>query len=100
MSNVSFTIRRPTPVSRASSTTPAPAVDAAAFKTPAVPSPLARSAASTPPTTANNDGDDDDSSGAESPAADELVTGFDRFGVQRCVAPLRPTAVVSTHSSP
>ena len=94
MSNVSFTIRRPTPVDRALSSTPA--ADAGAFKTPAVPSPLARSAANTPP--ANDD--DDDSSGAESPAADELVTGFDRFGVQRCVPPLLAHTVVSTHSSP
>ncbi|KJA29062.1 hypothetical protein HYPSUDRAFT_61894 [Hypholoma sublateritium FD-334 SS-4] len=86
MSNVSFTIRRPTPVSRAASATPA--ADAAAFKTPAIPSPLARS---TPPTTAAND-DDDDSSGAESPAADELVTGFDRFGVQRSAGPKRPAS--------
>lgn len=97
--NVSFTIRRPTPVSREESATPN-------FRVPPVPSrlasqvtldsPLSRSPSASPARPAP----DPDSSDAESTEADELVTGFDKFGVQRCVAPPLPPTVVSTHSSP
>lgn len=114
---VSFTIRRPTPVSRAASpgndsdTTPS-------FKLPSLPrhlsatpqgSPLARSTTSSPKPTqvqhsypAGDDSSDDD----DAVVQDELVTGFDKFGVQRCVlfCPLiyglfnsqRPTTIFSS----
>ena len=96
-SKVSFTIRRPTPVSRAPSS--GPDSDSASFKLPSIPrrlasggrstgSPLPRSATSSPrpkqplaydPYHSDEGGDDDDD------VQDELVTGFDQFGVQRCV---------------
>lgn len=93
-SKLSFTIRRPTPVSRATSS--GPDSDAgSSFKVPQLPShlstgrhdsPLARSGTSSPhsltPAPAYHD---NDSSDAESAIEDELVTGFDSFGVQRCV---------------
>lgn len=103
-SKVSFTIRRPSPVSRAASS--GPDSDASSsFKIPSIPrrvlpndeptlgSPLARSATSSPHpsrlaqshTQQQNDSSDDDSA-----VEDELVTGFDKFGVQRCVSFLSP----------
>lgn len=103
-SKVSFTIRRPSPVSRAASS--GPDSDASSsFKIPSIPrrvlpndeptlgSPLARSATSSPHpsrlaqshTQQQNDSSDDDSV-----VEDELVTGFDKFGVQRCVSFLSP----------
>ncbi|KAG6866682.1 hypothetical protein C0991_000792 [Blastosporella zonata] len=87
---VSFTIRRPTPVSRAPSS--GPESDSSLYKIPSLPrhlvnttrpeSPLARSSTSspvvyTPHDPASSDEDDNDK--------DQLVTGFDRFGVRRCV---------------
>ena len=93
---VSFTIRRPTPVSRAASpgndsdTTPS-------FKLPSLPrhlsatpqgSPLARSTTSSPkPTQVQHSypAGDDSSEDDDAVVRDELVTGFDKFGVQRCV---------------
>jgi hypothetical protein len=95
---VSFTIRRPTPDSRAPSA--GPDSDDPRFKVPALPrhlvndysagnstpgSPLAgnspkRSAPNSP------DSSDEDDNGP----TDELVTGFDRFGVQRCVLTASP----------
>lgn len=84
---VSFTIRRPTPVSRASS---AGNDSDSGFKVPSLPrhlrdesstpgSPLARSTRSSPKRTY----DEVDSSDEEDGDQDELVTGFDHFGVQR-----------------
>ncbi|EDR08893.1 uncharacterized protein LACBIDRAFT_296423 [Laccaria bicolor S238N-H82] len=91
---VSFTIRRPTPVSRAASpgndsdTTPS-------FKLPSLPrhlsstpqgSPLARSTTSSPkPTQVQHSypAGDDSSEDEDAVVQDELVTGFDKFGVQR-----------------
>lgn len=85
---VSFTIRRPTPASRADSDS-----DSSSFKVPALPrhisgtstpnSPLARN--SPPPTRTYSERDSsDEDSGVE----DELVTAFDEFGAKRCVSSL------------
>jgi hypothetical protein len=85
--NVSFTIRRPSPVSRASSTS----ADSD-FKIPALPrhlsannstpgSPLRRES----PKPKSRTYDERDSSDEDEAIEDELVTGFDQFGVQRCV---------------
>lgn len=97
--NVSFTVRRPSPVSRATSS--GPDSDAGPqFKVPKLPphladqpsrlgSPLARgqSSRSSAPVHHEIDSNDEGSSNE-----DELVTGFDKFGVQRCV-PFRPPAL-------
>ncbi|KAF9047380.1 DExH-box splicing factor binding site-domain-containing protein [Panaeolus papilionaceus] len=95
---VSFTVRRPTPVSRAASS--GPDSDAgSSFKVPTLPrhlvdestplgSPLARSSASSPrPKTSQtyHDYHEPDSSDEDDVIQDELVSGFDKFGVQRCV---------------
>ena len=83
---VSFTIRRPSPVSRASSTSESD------FKVPALPrhlsannstpgSPLRRES----PKPKSRTYDQRDSSDEDEELEDELVTGFDQFGVQRCV---------------
>ena len=85
--SVNFTIRRPTPVdSRADSSGPESESGSSRPTLSALPrhltdstplgSPLARSDASTPII---------DSSDEDSAVEDELVTGFDKFGVQRCV---------------
>ncbi|KAG5221843.1 DExH-box splicing factor binding site-domain-containing protein [Salix suchowensis] len=97
---VSFTVRRPTPISRGESSGPE-SDSGSSFKVPSLPrhlssqndsvpgSPLARSATSSPrpkdkPVAYYDDKDssDEDNDGIQ----DELVTGFNRFGVQRCVA--------------
>ena len=102
-SNVSFTIRRPSPVSRAASS--GPDSDAgSSFKIPLLPnrillndnsshstlgSPLARSATSSPHPSRlaqSHLQHQHDSSDEDSVNEDELVTGFDKFGVQRCVS--------------
>lgn len=99
-SKISFTIRRPSPVSRAASS--GPDSDAgSSFKIPSVPrrilpndesnfgSPLGRSATSSPhpPRFAQSqDQQQSDSSDEDDVIEDELVTGFDKFGVQRCVS--------------
>lgn len=93
-SKVSFTIRRPTPASRAassgadsdtnnpSSVAPIPR-HLANDSTPG--SPLARSANASPKRSYSElDSSDDD----DEQINDELVTGFDKFGVQRCVSSL------------
>lgn len=97
LSKVSFTVRRPTPESRATST--GPDSDDIRFKLPALPRHLAHNNSannnnSTPgsplvgsspkrsaPASPNSSDEEDDQ------PTDELVTGFDRFGVQRCVSP-------------
>ena len=92
---VSFTIRRPTsPVSRATYT--GADSDNPSFKVPTIVprhltngstpgSPLARSANASPKRTYTDlDSSDEDDDGK---VDDELVTGFDRFGVQRWVPP-------------
>ena len=102
-SNVSFTIRRPSPVSRAASSGPDSDVGSS-FKIPLLPSrillhddsshsalgsPLARSATSSPHPSRlaqSHVQHQHDSSDEDSVIEDELVTGFDRFGVQRCVS--------------
>ncbi|KAF9564785.1 hypothetical protein CPC08DRAFT_787373 [Agrocybe pediades] len=94
-SKVSFTVRRPTPVSRATSSGPESDVGSS-FKVPqlpkhlngnsAAPSPLARSHTSSPNPRGGEAEENNqayDSSDEESINEDELVTGFDRFGVQR-----------------
>jgi len=96
---LSFTVRRPSPESRGNT----PASDSStSFKIPAIPkhlsassthdstplgSPLARSAASSPRAVPERRErrDDYDSSDEDDEVQDELVTGFDKFGVQRCV---------------
>jgi hypothetical protein len=89
---VSFTIRRPTPISRATSESSEP--DTPNFKVPAIPphlrqnssvpgSPLARSESASP---YPGDSSDEDEDGL----VDELVTGFDKFGAQRCVISCTP----------
>ncbi|KAF8893907.1 hypothetical protein BD779DRAFT_1504080, partial [Infundibulicybe gibba] len=91
---VSFTIRRPTPVSRAESSG-ADSDGGSSFKAPALPrhmindstpgSPLARSLTSSPnPDQEQYHSQEPDSSDEEDDKLqDELVTGFDKFGVQR-----------------
>lgn len=96
---VSFTVRRPTPISRGDSSGPE-SDSGSSFKVPSLPrhlssqndsvpgSPLARSATSSPRPKDKPVAyyDDKDSSDEEDDGVqDELVTGFDRFGVQRCV---------------
>lgn len=89
---VSFTVRRPSPVSRGGSS--GADSDGPSFKIPALPkhlrnggstpgSPLAQgeSAASSP----KRSYDSVDSSDEEGETQDELILGFDKFGVQRCV---------------
>jgi len=94
-SKVSFTIRRPTPVSRATSSGP-DSDTGSSFKAPTLPrhlvndstpgSPLARSNTSSPkPPQHYDDHDPNSSSDEDDQVQDELVTGFDQFGVQRCV---------------
>ncbi|KAJ7714346.1 DExH-box splicing factor binding site-domain-containing protein [Mycena maculata] len=88
MSKVSFTIRRPTPVSRDASS--GPESDSSAFRVPALPrhltqdsapgSPLSRSRTSSPPATNHDlDSSDEEDDGLQ----DELVTSFDAMGAQR-----------------
>lgn len=89
---VSFTVRGPSPVSRGGSS--GADSDGPSFKIPALPrhlrnggstpgSPLAQSesAASSPKRSYDSVGSSDE----EDEAQDELISGFDRFGVQRCV---------------
>ncbi|KAJ7928530.1 DExH-box splicing factor binding site-domain-containing protein [Mycena leptocephala] len=86
MSKVSFTIRRPTPVSRDASSGPE---SDSAFKIPALPrhlaqdsapgSPLSRSRTSSPPARHQ----EADSSDEDDEPQDELVTAFDAMGAQR-----------------
>jgi len=89
---VSFTIRRPTPESRATST--GPDSNDTRFKSPALPQHLARensAEGSTPKRSAPDSPDSSDEEGDK--PTDELVTGFDRFGVQRCVTVLSHSAL-------
>lgn len=93
---VSFTIRRPTPVSRAASSGPE-SDSGPSFKIPSLPrhlagqgdstpgSPLARSATSSPHPALVSDVRryEPDSSDEDEVIEDELVSGFDKFGVQR-----------------
>lgn len=85
---VSFTIRRPTPASRA----PSSGAESGTNNPSSIPrylandsspgSPLARSANASPKRSYSElDSSDDD----DEQINDELVTGFDKFGVQRCV---------------
>lgn len=89
---VSFTVHRPSPISRGGSS--GADSDGPAFKVPALPkhlrngestpgSPLTqgRSATSSP----KRSYDSVDSSDEEDGTQDELISGFDKFGVQRCV---------------
>jgi hypothetical protein len=94
-SKVSFTVRRPTPLSRATSS----GLDSdtsSSFKVPPLPrhlvhdsvpvrSPLARSATSSPRSSQGHK--PNHSSDEESIEDDELITGFDNLGAQRCVIP-------------
>jgi hypothetical protein len=98
VSKVSFTVRRPTPESRATSA--GPDSDDTRFKLPALPRHLAHQnsansstlgsplAGGSPKRSARNSPDSSDEEGDQ--PTDELVTGFDRFGVQRCVPILSP----------
>ena len=89
---MSFTVRRPSPISRGGSS--GADSDGSSFKIPALPkhlrnggstpgSPLAQSesAASSP----KRSYDSVDGSDEEDVTQDELILGFDKFGVQRCV---------------
>ena len=91
-SKVSFTIRRPTPVSRATSSGP-DSDTGSSFKVPPLPrhlandsaptgSPLARSTTASPHPRPDDIIDSSDEADAEE---DELITGFDSLGAQRCV---------------
>jgi hypothetical protein len=89
---VSFTVRRPSPVSRGGSS--GADSDGPSFKVPALPKHL-RNGVSTPGSPLAQSGsagsspkrsyDSVDSSGEEDETQDELILGFDKFGVQRCV---------------
>ena len=99
MSKVSFTVRRPTPDSRATSA--GPDSDDSRFKLPALPRHLTHQdsangstlgsplTAGSPKRSARNSPDSSDEEDGQ--PTDELVTGFDRFGVQRCVPILSPS---------
>ena len=89
---VSFTVRRPSPVSRGGSS--GADSDGPSFKVPALPkhlrnggstpgSPLAQneSVTSSPKRSYDSVGSSDE----EDETQDELISGFDKFGVQRCV---------------
>lgn len=103
---VSFTVRRPSPISRPSSS--GFESDESSFKVPALPrhlssgavnSPLARSGANSPqPKTQSRTYYERDSSDEEEEPTDELVTGFDQFGVQRCVSHLAASSARQTDS--
>ncbi|KAL5532643.1 SPP2 [Sanghuangporus sanghuang] len=88
-SKVSFTVRRPTPVSRQGSS--GPDTDGEGFKIPALPKRLMESGRSTPGSPLSNDRSsrppsriaEPDSSDEEEEGVDEIVTGFNQFGVQR-----------------
>jgi len=93
---VTFTVRRPSPVSRGGSS--GADSDVSSFRVPALPkhlrnggstpgSPLAQgeSVASSP----KRPYDSVDSSDEEDETQDELISGFDKFGVQRCVKLMR-----------
>lgn len=93
-SKVSFTVRRPSPVSRGSSTG-ADSDSNSSFKIPAIPRHLssANSSARASPSPLGRGSpapkrtrEEQDSSDEEEGNQDELVTGFDQFGVQRCVS--------------
>ena len=89
---VSFTVRRPTPVSRAASS--GPESDSSSFKVPSLPrhlrtvdfppsgSPLAHTGPNSPESNVFDGFSDEED---EDVVQDELVTGFDKFGVERCV---------------
>lgn len=90
---VSFTVRRPTPVSRAGSS----GIDSDAeptFKVPALPKHLTSNGNSRPSSPLSKSKSslgtrkfvEPDSSDEEEENVDEIVTGFDSFGVQRCVS--------------
>ncbi|KAI0642728.1 DExH-box splicing factor binding site-domain-containing protein [Trametes meyenii] len=91
---VSFTIRRPTPSSRADSDSDA------SFKVPSLPrhmsgtstpnSPLGRSNPPSPKHKTSRTYNERDSSDEDSGPEDELVTGFDEFGVQRVFEKPKP----------
>ncbi|KAH8116847.1 DExH-box splicing factor binding site-domain-containing protein [Phellopilus nigrolimitatus] len=103
---VSFTVRRPTPVSRQGSS----GIDSDAegtFKVPALPRHLTSSGRSTPASPLANgssqsqskyksrparrpEATERDSSDEEEETVDEIVTGFDQFGVQRLVEKPKP----------
>ncbi|KAI0029252.1 DExH-box splicing factor binding site-domain-containing protein [Vararia minispora EC-137] len=80
---ISFTVRRPTPVSRAPSA--GTDSDTPPFKVPALPRHVAAAASSAPGSPLRIEDVDKhvDSSEGEDEEQDELVTGFDQFGVQR-----------------
>ncbi|THH10806.1 hypothetical protein EW145_g1066, partial [Phellinidium pouzarii] len=89
-SKVSFTVRRPTPISRQGSS----GLDSdqeSTFKVPALPRHLTQNGRSTPASPLANGklkrkvSVENDSSDEEEEDVDEIVTGFDQFGVQRCV---------------
>lgn len=90
---VSFTVRRPSPLSRAASS--GPESDSSSFKVPNLPRHLALSSDSAAPNSplARNESPHTngyyDSSDEDDEIQDELVTGFDKFGVQRCVTPFQ-----------
>ena len=80
---VSFTIRRPSPATSSGADSDKPAIPRHLANDSSAPgSPLARSANASPrPTYSELDSSDEDDN-----VNDEFVTGFDRFGVQRCVS--------------
>lgn len=104
---VSFTVRRPSPISRGPSS--GPDSDGPSFKVPALPrhltnegskpgSPLGR-ASPTGKKAQSRTFEERDSSDEESDGGtDELVTGFDQFGVQRCVPHLAYSSRVGLNS--
>ncbi|KAA1478332.1 hypothetical protein DENSPDRAFT_748944, partial [Dentipellis sp. KUC8613] len=86
---VSFTVRRPTPVSRAASS--GADSDSSTFKVPALPRHLGRdTSAPGSPLAGTPKRHYDDSSEEEDEDQDELVTGFDQFGVQRLKEKKKP----------
>lgn len=96
---LSFTVRRPTPPQSRGLCPAAPSENGINFKIPALPrhlsgvsnsstplgSPLSQSAASSPRPQVIRERDYDSSDEEDEGLQDELVSGFDRFGVERCV---------------
>lgn len=100
---VSFTVRRPTPVSRQGSSG-LESDQESAFKVPALPRHLTENGRSTSASPLANGSSihsgntEIDSSDEEEGDVDEMVVGFDQFGVQRCVFSIGCIwRVISTH---
>lgn len=108
-SKVSFTIRRPSPLPDSRATSTGADSDNPGFKIPSLPRHLSNNSGGgesrgpAPKSRSRTyDQRDPDDSDEEDAVGDELVTGFDRFGVQRCVltSSLDLTYILNSHQLP